>query len=64
MRFIQISDTNLLKIPRIYDIQSIQVKPYDYEYYKRGGIVTTYYETIEQNSKLNCDITIKKIKKY
>ncbi len=62
MRFIQISDTNLLKIPRIYDIQSIQVKPYDYEYYKRGGIVTTYYETIEQNSKLNCDITIKKDK--
>ena len=62
MRFIQISDTNLLKIPRIYDIQSIQVKPYDYEYYKRGSIVTTYYETIEQNSKLNCDITIKKDK--
>lgn len=63
MRFIQISDTNLLKIPRIYDIQSIQVKPnHTYEYYKRGGIVTTYYETIEQNSKLNCDITIKKDK--
>lgn len=63
MRFIQISDTNLLKIPRIYDIQSIQVKSnHTYEYYKRGGIVTTYYETIEQNSKLNCDITIKKDK--
>lgn len=63
MRFIQISDTNLLKIPRIYDIQSIQVKPnHTYEYYKRGGIATTYYETIEQNSKLNCDITIKKDK--
>lgn len=63
MRFIQISDTTTKSRPSIYDIQSIQVKPnHTYEYYKRGGIVTTYYETIEQNSKLNCDITIKKDK--
>lgn len=63
MRFIQISDTTTKSRPSIYDIQSIQVKSnHTYEYYKRGGIVTTYYETIEQNSKLNCDITIKKDK--
>lgn len=61
MRFIQITDTNTIKLPYIYDIQTIKAKEKTYEYHKkRNNIIYTYHEAIGTNRTLNSEITLKK----
>ena len=60
MRFMQVTDTNTIKIPRIYDIISIQATTNNsYNYYNRNAnTVRSFIETIDSKS-LSFNLNIK-----
>lgn len=55
MKYLQITDTNTVKIPFVYDIETIQATSnFNYNYHKKNrSIVYSYYETIGPKFELH-----------